>query len=303
MSPVVVNPVFSMSEQLRCLNACFRGVWSEASVEWYMRRPFDGGRPDNLVLYDADQAAAGLGINYRQLRLPDGTIAPIGVVTAAWTLAQFRGRAFLQRLIGTALDQIAERGCRALISFVVASNPSATTLRRFDAVEVPSRYIRVPRGSVIDEGSDDIVEVCDSACIELSSPTNGDAIAFHYPSGASWRNQFLERAHPTELLRIDGCMAVVELTDDTDRLIFLHGPKDAELDAVRACMQRALAAGRHFFAYTTRSWADRISFESNSGLAIRHGNIVAIPVPGHDASFLARTITSTPWHVHGGDRM
>src|SRR5882724_7463321 len=104
------------------LERCFASPWSAAMYHWYLQRAFAGVAPDRLVLIDGTEAVAGCGIAYRFLRTPDGRIYNVGVVLAAGTVPNERGRGHYTRVLQAAVERIAARGCEALLGFVTADN-------------------------------------------------------------------------------------------------------------------------------------------------------------------------------------
>jgi GNAT superfamily N-acetyltransferase len=284
---------------LRGLSTCFPGAWNEASYRWYFDRPFRSLRPDKLTAHDGGRLLAGLGINYRRLRSPAGSVHDVGVLTAAWTLPEYRRRGCYARLLDAAIEVGTTRGCAALVSFAASANPSVDGVRRVGARDVPTRYLSLAPG-------DPLPRLPPTPSVhalpELAGlPSVRHALAFHYANREEWAAQFAHRPERTTLLEVGSSVAVVEHVATTDRLQFLS--PDAGVAAVVAIARRAQSEGRHFFYFTTdEALAEHAAAH---GVRVIAGSLLILDLANDAGADLAAAAppASTAWHVQPGDRM
>lgn len=304
MARIVMNPAGVDAEYLRCLKVCFPGAWNEESYHWYLKRPFRSRPPDVVAVRDGGALAAGMGINYRQLALPDGRIVDVAIYTAAWALPEHRGRWHFARLIRASNDVARERGCVAAMSFVTADNASAAVLRRAGARPVPTTYLSTAPGSPLSCSARLPALTRCASMPDAGHATVGDFVEFAYRNTADWRSQMLERPNRTSAWLADGRLVVLDHTATTDRLQFVSGNGDHG-SIVAAFGLRAQRMNRAFFHVTTR---DGVADAARScGMAVQPGHIMIIGLLGdanEDAGACTLpTLMDTPWCVQAGDRM
>ena len=292
-------PEFGVERGVDALNRSYGGGWSPATFRWYLGRRFAGRSPDVGVLFRDRTPVAGSGINYRQLRCPDGGVVDVGIATAAWTVPEERGRGHFTRLMSDSAARAGEVGCGAFLAFVTADNPSRKGLARCGAQMIPSAYLlstpAVPEASPLRVST----EPDGAAALAVGAHDGAegtDATIFHYRDPDDWSAQILERAHPVEVLRVGAdALAVVERTVDTDRLQWWTPGSEAPPEVIAGLAARAAEEERKFFAFGTGAWT-RPSARA-ARLELRDGSIACIATSDPAPPFGDR------WQVHSGDRM
>lgn len=302
MSRLVHNPPGVDDSYLECLNTCFSGRWCTDSFRWYLKRPFGGRSPDIVALYEGDELAAGVGINYRQLNL-QGHVSNVAILTAAWTLPRFRGRRHFSTLIRASEPIARDNGCVAILSFVTGHNASGRILRDCDAYAIPTWYISASAGQELRlPNTLPPVREKDSADGPFAQPDCG-AVSFYYDSDVEWRAQFIFRAHPVVALEADKSEFILERVGDTDRLQYLSGDADdhANLAAIARNAQRN---SRQLFCFTTSKGLAACA--ARMRMNVDAGNIMIIDLPEKvaDERRTALRLRQAPeWKVQPGDRM
>jgi len=290
---VVANPGDERA-YLAGLQRSFPGSWDERSYRWFLDRPFRHRAPDVFGVYAGRELVAGLGVNYRDVSLPDGRAKVVGVLTGAWTLPEHRGRWHLWRLIEQIKPLSAERGCAALLSFVTLDNASARVLQRTRAVPIPTFYLYGTTRPSVTDG--ELPEPCAATPhVADVDADGGHAIRFAY-DWEDWRQQHLERPHATIALAVGANLAVLEDVGSTDRLQWLGGPPDGAPHALAALLARARARGRELFHFTTSGALAQAA--RDLGLDVRDGAMMVLDVGAHGDEWWR-----APWHVQAGDRM
>ena len=289
------------------LARCFGESWNAARYHWYLKREFHGEAPDRLVLAEGRQALATAAIAYRQLRTPDGTVHPVGIMVAACVPLGERGRGRFARLWKSAVNYCATRDCTALLGFVTADNASCLILRRARAVQIPSSYVisdDPPRESsavareVAEVGYDAWPDYAEGA---LQAQRSSAVAGFCYPDANAWRSQFIDRPHPVELLRVgDTSRAIIECVNETDRLQWLDGDPEDQGAAVAAVVARARRARRRFFMYSTTALPTTLL--RDRWLKVRPGFMMAMPTRAEHEP-VVRSWAGLPWRVQSGDRL
>src|SRR5579859_1074975 len=262
------------------LTRCFTTRWTHAMYRWHLQRSFGGEPPDRLVLMDGRRAAAGCGLVYRRLRMPDGELHRVSIVVAACTLPDVRECGFYARVLEAARERSAARGCAALLGFVTAENASRRGLARLGGVAVPASYLvsgdrfaeaatlRIRRARVADDWPER------AAARLQAAPARA---RFDYPDVGAWRSQMVDRPHATQAVRIGAtCRALIEAVGDTDRLQWLDGEPRERVAAIRAVAARAARAGRKFFMYST--CPQEVAAACRIGLTVRPGYMMAVAV-------------------------
>jgi GNAT superfamily N-acetyltransferase len=279
---------------LRGLSSCFPGAWSDASYRWYLDRPFRSRPPDKLTVHDGNSVIGGLGINYRRVRSATGGIHDVGVLTAGWTLPEYRRRGCYSRMLDEAIEIAVNDGCAALLGFVTATSAAATAFRRVGARAVPTRYLFF--------GPEDCIRPLARHSVRAPAATPLDAAAqtvFYYADSAEWHAQFVRRPQPTTLVEVDAAVAVVEHVGATDRLQFLSCPDDSDAAALVALAARSRDLGRRFFSFTTDA---RLGERAAAhGLRQTQGAILILDLCVDRGT--QTTLSSSGWHVQPGDRM
>lgn len=304
---ILINPQGMNAEiGVRFLERCFGTQWTEAMYRWYLQRPFGGEAPDRVVLMDGERVVAGLGLAYRLLRTPDGTVHRVGIMVAGTTLPGERGRGVYAHMLRAAAARCAVRGCTAALGFVRADNASGRGLQRLGATAVPSAYIasqgasRIPGIAVLRVYR---ATVTDGWLERAGAPSRNAPVegGFHYPDARAWRSQMVDRPHPVESLRIGStCRALVECVGQADRLQWLDGDPRERVAAIRAIAAHAHRRKRHFFMYSTRPGDAEAA--RRLGLVARPGYMMALALETrHEAT--VRGWAALPWHVQSGDRM
>lgn len=291
---VVANPADERA-YLAGLQRCFPGSWDERSYRWFLGRPFRGRAPDVFAVYAGRELVAGLGVNYRDVVLPDGRAKLVGVLTAAWTLPEHRGRWHLRRLIERIKSVTAERGCAALLSFVTVDNASAAVLARMRAFSSPTFYLHGAASPSGVAGAAAEPRKMELQAVDVAADGAG-AIRFAY-GWEDWRQQHLDRPGTTTAHAVGANLAVVEEVGTTDRVQWLGGPRDSRPTALAAVLARARARGRHLFHFTISS--ELAQAARSCELDVREGAMMVLGLglgPGEDW-------WRAPWHVQAGDRM
>lgn len=302
MVRLVVNPEDGDAGYLAGLDKCFPARWNSASFYWYLKRPFDSKTPDLLAVDDDGEIVAGVGLNYRQLRVPGREIINVGVLTAAWTLRAYRGRGWFAGLVEKAIDLGESRGCKAIISFIVAGNASVIPLRQRGAAAVPSFYITATKNRELDvERMDrDHLRQFDTAR-PFADEHSAAAVQFHYSTSSNWREQFMARPNATQLRQLEDTLFISELAGSTERLQLLHATDEAALERSLAVIAAdVVRRGKHFFYYSTSSAVARYAAEI--GLSVKPGRIMINDARGRDSEF-CKGLGNLRWAVQPGDRM
>jgi GNAT superfamily N-acetyltransferase len=250
--------------------------------------------PDVVGAYAGNELVAGLGVNYRDVALPDGRTKLVGVLTAAWTLPEHRGRWHLRRLIQRIKSVAAERGCVALLSFVTLDNASAAVLARLRAVPFPTFYLHGGAPRLGAAGADFTPRAAVLRAADVAADGAG-AIRFAY-GWDDWRQQHLDRPHATVSLAVGASVAVLEETESTDRIQWLGGSSDAAPQTLAALLSRAAGRGKQLVHFTMSGALARAAREQ--GLEVRDGAMMVIDLAEHGDDWWRGT-----WHVQGGDRM
>jgi GNAT superfamily N-acetyltransferase len=302
MSTFARNAAGIDEEYRRGLEIFFPGAWDEPTYRWFLKRPFRSREPDAISAHRDLRVVGGVGINYRQVRSPDGAMHDVGVLTAAWTLPKYQGRGCFRRLVDAAIRVAGDGGCEALLSFVVQRSASALGLRRIGAASVPTRYLTLePTAEFVPPAQLPTVRALLAEGL-ADVPSCDPGISFHYASADEWTAQFVDRPNRTTLYSIDGAFAVVEHVGATDRLQMLHASPSLQAPALVAMAARAHAAGRQFFYFTTdEKLADRAVA---LGLRQTPGAIMLLDLR-RDTRALdgAASWTTAAWRVQPGDRM
>jgi len=299
-SAIELIPAGADQEFLASVNRCFGAGWGDGVHRWYLGREFAGRTPDLLVLRERGRAVAGMGLNYRLLRLATGSRLEVGIITSAWTLPESRGRGCFQALVRGSVPMAARKGCALLVAFGATENASARVFRRCGATLFPTAYLGAAPGEEPPsphDGSRELREV-DVAEIEASSTATGlgSATRFVYPDAAAWRSQYLRRPYPVQTLRAGESRIIVEQAGDTDRLVLLIGPPSERRSVLAALASRARRAGRGFFVFTTDPSDGVIAQEA--GWESKAGYLAALALGEAKAAD-----GLGPWEVQPGDRM
>jgi hypothetical protein len=289
---------------VRFLARCFGTRWTEAMYRWYLQRASGGESPDRLVVLDGARVVASCGLAYRLVRTSDSAVHRVGLLVAACTAPGERGRGCFARVVGTAVDRSALRGCTAVLAFVTADNPSARVLQRSGATAVASAYLvshaRAPAGMTLRLRAARVTPGWPArAAARLEGPP--PQAGFIYPDASSWRAQMLERPHPVHALSVGTtCRALVERVGDTHRLQWLDGEPRERLAAIGALAAHAHRCRQRFFMYTTHP--GEVAAAGRLGLIARPGYLMALPAESRRGPTV-RAWAGMPWDVQSGDRL
>lgn len=324
MSEVRINPPGIEQLYEENLRTCFPR-WGDAAVShWFFSRTLGGPPADRLVVVDQGMLVAGIGLTHRCLRLANGAKVRVGVLTGAWTLPQARKRGWFSRLSVEALGLGRKKGLAMILAFVMDDNSSSRALARVGFAGVPAWYHRAEPAGRGSRGALDALTVSHGEeaqrLAERTEAARCGTVHIAYDTVAEWSSQFLQRPHPTRVVRLaGGGRAVVEAVGDTERIqLLLANGGDARslLETLRAWCG---ARGRSAFFYTTGLEASRAAaeagFESISGcirVGVADSEVLAaaVGVPSqakyldagslvdpHSAWFLGS------WELQAGDRM
>jgi len=305
------------------VNLCFGDPWDGSAYRWYLRREFAGRLPDLLVVRHPGEMVAGLGLNYRQVRLAGGALVEVGIVTAAWTLPAARGRGCLEALLRGSVRIAAQRGCVLLLAFVTRENGSSGVMRRCGSTMIPTAYLRSsPKDRRLRVDCKSLVlTAVDATEVETSFACRKaeSAARFDYSRSQDWRSQYLQRPYSVETLSAGESKVIVEKVGDTDRLVLLIGPRAERRRVLAALAWRARQAGRNFFAFTMdpsdhelageEGWRSRPGYLAALGVARgRPAPVATLPelreiAADRKLKWPDPALALGPWQVHPGDRM
>jgi GNAT superfamily N-acetyltransferase len=292
------------------LNRVFPGEWNPTAYDWYIARGFNGRHGDLLVQAENSTVRAGFALVPRQIVVDDAAPIDVGIVCAAGTLPEERGRGRYAQLLQAAIECGRQRGYVALLGFVTADNPSGRGLLRIGARPIPSYYIRSAAGAhargarhahidtrvALDAVAAQIRGWCRHRSLRPGTPQ----AHFHYAERGDWERQFLHRPHGVRAVRLrHDCVALVESVHSTDRLQCLACPGERTTASIAALAAASSRAAQSFFMYTVD--ASQAVAARRLGLKVRDGYLLLMPT-GHrmdrwDALAAAR------WHVQSGDRL
>lgn len=283
------------------LKRCFGSGWDNELYQWYLARPFSGRAPDRLVIREGESVVAGSAVNYRQLRMADGSIRDIGIATASWTVPEARGKGLFTRMMQASSVRAADNGCQYLLAFVTADNASRNALERCGATMVASSYVVSSDRLIVADASDATpVEYVNPSPDDLFLATGESGrVRFYYDSSADWAEQHMLRPHPAEVVRVGSHHAIVEKTTDTDRLQWTSAGVTDRPGVASALAIRAAANGRNFFMYGTGELAALLA--PAAGLIARQGFIACLTTANADA--MPAVELAAAWDIQSGDRM
>lgn len=279
---------------LAYLNRCFDGGWDETLYRWYLARPFNGRRPDRIIISNDGNPVAGSVVNYRQLQAPDGSVHDVGIASGSWTLPEARGQGLFTRMMQASVSRAGEQGCQYFLAFVTKDNASRNALERCGAAMIPAAYV-VSDGVPDAADADATIEEVQVSPSEMhdSAPTSGP-VRFYYESASAWAAQHLERPLPVDVYRLHGEYAIVEKAADTDRLQWTSADRQLRQQVATSLAVRAAAAGRKFFMYRTDT-------SDADGFVARPGFVCCLPTAAGHCSPLPDL--GTEWDIQSADRM
>lgn len=218
------------------LARCFPGWGGTAAYAWCFRRDAGAGPADLLLADEAGQLIAGSALTYRLARLAGGAaVERIACMTGSWTLPEARGRGVFRDIIATSREQAASRGCRLLLAFAAAANPSARALAAAGAQPVPAAYLR--RAGPKRAASKVPIEEALEAFARRSPRPNASRMV--YPEGA-WRGQLVDRPNPVHAISpAPGRYALVESTPEGERLLDISAADAGAFAEAAACVDLA----------------------------------------------------------------
>jgi len=327
VTTVRVNPEGYDDIHFQSLNLCFPGWGDRNKYSWYFRRKTSYPDTDLIFLEKADRLAAGSGVSYRRIALPNGREAIVGIMTGSWTLPDFRGQGCFATIIQESLQLARQRDAALLLAFVTLENPSCRQLVKAGSAQFPSSYVFSTRGSPPHLPAAPLTSLGkhESVVAEITHRlrTMGRGYArFTYASSQEIAAQFIDRPCDTEILGDGhGGLGIVERGQQTDILQLCLTDNDDESD-VRRCLaafhNNAFLSQRSLFLFSTRDAVTRVATEI--GLNAKPGCVTALiadqdrlrdalgiqeTAPLEDSPSLARP--GSPWflgswHVQTGDR-
>jgi len=318
-----INPPAIDDEYLSFLNLSY-GVWGDQQqYDWYFRRPTAFGNPDLIVVRVNGRMAAGTGVSYRIVTLPNDKDITVGIVTGAWTLPQYRGQGLFARVMLDAVQLTKERAGALLLGFVKQQNASARQMERLGSALFPGFYLAAPAERLTMSRDSprlypiEPTEHLISELLRRFQLSGSKHCRFSYPTKGDFIAQYLNRPGPTEILT-DGNhnFAIVEERGDLDILQLAVVDTQSEED-LTAFMSAALASscGR-LLSYSTSAVMVRVC--QGLGFDIQRGYIATLVADEHSMNGLAgvklefrsKAVADPtapyyigPWLVNSGDRL
>ncbi|MFZ5443823.1 MAG: hypothetical protein ACOZQL_27715 [Myxococcota bacterium] len=301
-----VNPSDAEGQYLKSLNLCFPGWGNEDAFAWAFRRQVGGPPADLMMLRESGELLAGSAVSYRQLALPDGRRALVGIMTGSWTLPAARGRGAFTRIIEASLELTRTHGGALLLAFVTETNASFRRLEAAGSTLFPTRYVSSPAGMALRSSvafTERQPRTEDFSRFDHQRPAGAH---FAYADAAEWAGQLVMRAVRPVLVETSAGAALVETHGDFDRLQALAASDDADREAViAACLTRAQARGKRIFLFESQpARAER--WKSALGLDAANGYLTALTAEPEAAARLLRSAPLAslgPWSLDSGDRM
>lgn len=283
------------------LNRVFPGQWDEASYRWYIARPFNGARSENVIRSEGERILSGMTLHDRQIRVDGHGPVDVSVISAAGTLSDERGRGHYERLLQAALGRARERSRVALLGFVTRGNGSGRGLSRLGAHAIPSFYIASPARRLVRHAvrrpfqrPATFGRVCEPVVPQVPQAR------FHYERKHEWQQQFIDRPNRVGTIRLShDSVALVEPVGDTDRLQWLACPRHKTAANIATLASRSFSASRKFFMYTLDP--HHAAAARRVGLRIRDGYLMLLKT-GCSPGDWTRLVSAT-WHVQSGDRL
>jgi hypothetical protein len=289
------------------LNACFPGWGDLRLYSWAYERVVGAPEPQRLIFTDDTGAwIAGSGVVYRQIQIGSKrTLA--GIMTGSWTMPVARGRGLFSRFIEESRTRVREHGGAVLLAFVTETNASCRRLEAAGSRMVPTWYAVGDSELALETAPVEEVQATDDVVAELFERrrvrVTAASAAFAYGESLMYAGQFLTRSASTIVLRggSDLC-AVIEVTGDTDRLLFLDEGAQDRAGAISMLSARAARKGRKFFAFGIGEQPRREL--SDAGLRLNPGYLTVLPSSesGTDEAVAQFLVTAT-WEMQAGDRM
>jgi GNAT superfamily N-acetyltransferase len=299
MSSFQLNPAGVDGEYLECLNTAF-GKWGDRrQFDWYYRRDTTFPPADLLVFREHGKLAAGSGVTYRRVRLPDDEEMIVGIITGSWTLPEHRGKGLFSRLIERSRQQAERKGAKLLLAFVTADNFSREHMRKVGSLLFPSFYLvstestpQPKARSILEARQPD--EKIIGEMFEKFIVSGKGAGRIAYPSASDFCAQFFERPHETEVLMSgNGDFAVVEKRDEMN-LVQLFLPHD-EKNFFPDLLAHTLSQNRKLFAFTMHE--ETAGRGRDLGLLIKKGFLTVLPI-----SSTVHLPARLTWKIENGDR-
>lgn len=138
----LLNPPGLEPAYLEALQRNFGGWGGEAEFIWWFRREVGGPRADLLVLVEGgDTLVAGVAVSYRRVDLGGGREELAGIMTGAWTAAQYRRQGCFSELIEHAREVAGSRGAAILLAFSSRDPATHDALVRTSFAETDTWYL------------------------------------------------------------------------------------------------------------------------------------------------------------------
>lgn len=219
-----LNPENYGDKYLDNLNECFPNWGNNDTFDWVMNRNFDGNKPDFFILKsEVDEVVAGSAISYRKLESKDNDFFKIGIMTGSWTLPIARGMGCFTETIKESNKIVTTKKMDFLTAFVTESNASYRRLRDAGSLLVATNYIISEKLKnknnvkseieILDKSEENITFIYNKRNNLLQSELH-----FDY-SYSDFKNQFINRLHPTFILKIASEYAIIE---ETPNMFQLH---------------------------------------------------------------------------------
>ena len=301
---VLLNESEFDSFYLQSLNACFRKWGDETMFDWVFKRQCGSFQSDRMIVLVDGVPIGGSGVTYREVRLKNGAIVPVGIMTGSWTLPPARGKGVFGRIIEESRELCLRKGCGFLLAFVTHDNPSRRALERSGAGMFPTWYVF---GEVNARESQEY-----SWNKESYTPAPPHALThFHYSTTEAFLGQFLERPSKTSILSVPSGNAIIESTPTMERILCISSRtnRSETLNEVTGVVCRE---GKKAF-YFSSCEASPFQLESKQGyLALLSANLdvleksfghSSVPVDSRCFADPNSAVFVGPWFIEAGDRM
>jgi hypothetical protein len=295
------NPSGAEATYLESLNVCFPGWGSADTFRWAFGRRVGGPATDLMMLRDSGELIAGSAVSYRQLVLPTGRRALVGIMTGSWTLPAARGKGAFTRIIEASVELTRGHGGALLLAFVTETNASFRRLEAAGSTLFPTRYVSSPAGLVLRRAHGFTERQPAPSDFERFESERPAGAHFAYASAEMWAGQFLERAQRPTLVETSEGAALVETHGDFDRVQALAAREaDRRAGVLAGCLSRAAARGKRLFLFESQpSRAER--WVSELGLEAAKGLLTALPAG--EPTAVTPSPDLAPWSLDSGDRM
>ncbi len=328
MITVHINPPGTEDEYLKCLNASYNPWGNRQQYDWYFRRKTAYPDLDLIVLRIDGRMAAGSGVSYRKLALPNENEITVGLVTGAWTLPRFRDQGCFARVIRESVKVTKEKGGALLLGFVKQSNASSRQMARLGSALFPSLYLKSALQETVIGVAAEFrqVESSEQLIATLFARLKGKSFGyahFVYADERDFSSQFIDRPAPTEIVSDgDGNFGIIEKREEVDvlQLVVSDSEDVVEMAKVMAGFANyANGKGRQLVSCATTPTiidaAVNAGFDANAGYltaliadesSLNNQLPSPVPLAPTDSHLLGDPNSACflgPWNVHSGDRL